>query len=476
MGEKKNTLRACPTRGSCRHLVRRQTTIWLCSLALFLPTVTSADDLMALYRAGVDNDPRYRAAEANYHAAEQRTPQARAGLLPRAQTSAARNRNDNETLSDRPSLFQATGQATYYSNEYSLSLTQPLYNGPALAGLRQAKAETRQAEAEYTAARQDLMLRVSEAYFQALLAQDAYTLATVEKETLSRNFEAVQAKQRVGVSGITELEDARARLQIAVAQEIQAANKLADRRQALREIIGRLPNELATATEIPLLNPDPPDIERWVDTALRQNLNILAATEAAEAAREEIGRNRAGHYPTLDLVGSRNRNEADSSIAGPGLRTDNRTIGVQFNLPLFQGGLVTARTEEAAHRYTAAQQELESRRRNAERSTRSAYQDIQGSGAQVAALKQAVASSEIALAAKTEGYRAGLYHIIDVLDAARDLFRTKRDYAEARYAYLYAFLRLKQAVGTLAEDDLHIISGWLKPAGSTLLPPAANTP
>ena len=307
------------------------------------------------------------------------------------------------------------------------------------------------------------MLRLAEAYFQLLLAQDQLTLAGAEKAALALSHEAARARHKAGVTGITELNDARARYQLAAAQEVEAANQIEDRRQALREIVATMPAELSSLrADFPLVTPDPPDIQRWVDTALGQNLGLLAAKEAAAAAREDVARSRAGHLPTLNIVGSRTRNDADGSVAGPGIRADDTVIGLQLSVPLLQGGYVSARGAEMAHRYTAALQEIEARQRAVERAARASFLGVRGAGVRVEALGEAVAASATTLEAKSEGYRVGLYTAMDVLDATRDLYRAKRDHAEARYAFVLNLLRLKQAAGTLSEDDLTLVNSWLQ--------------
>jgi outer membrane protein len=448
-----------------RSIVTSLSAMPLCVAALLLcaPFVTLADDLLSLYRAGVENDPRYRAALANYNAVQEKVPQAWGNLLPRAQASGARNRNDERTITDSVLTSRPAGNAEYSSSEYSLSVTQPIVNIAAYVGVHQANTEVRRAEAEFAAAKHDLALRLAEAYFQFLLAQDTQFLAAAEKQALGQHFDAAQARRRAGVVGISEVEDARARWQIAIAQEIDTANRVEDRRQALREIVGRSPPRLAgLGDQMPRLTIEPMDVEHWVGTSLTRNPTVIAATEATEIAREEVARIRGDHAPTLDLVGSRNRTDADGSIAGPGVRADTAIVGLQLKVPLLQGGQVLSRTREAAYRHDAALQELEARRRNAERSTRTSFRDVSGTAARVDSLRQAVISGEIALEAKTQGFRAGLYHTLDVLDATRELFRTKRDYSEARYTYLAAYLRLKQAAGTLNDDDLEQLNRQLK--------------
>ncbi len=421
-----------------------------------------AEDLLSIYQLAVENDPRFRAAEANYKADQEKLPQARANLLPSLSATAARNKNNEEVVTDTTIFSRPAGEARYRSSEYKLSLTQPIYNGVYWANLRQASAEVRRSEAEYQAARQDLILRVAQGYLDVLLAQDALSLAHAEKDALARNLESVEGRRKAGLANITEANDARARYQIAVAQEIEAANKLDDAREALREIAGRLPGTLSGLTDGATgVIPDPPDINRWVESASGQNATLRAAKEAVDAAREAIERNRAAHYPTLDAVGNRSRVDADGSIPGPGVRSDDTVIGLQLTVPLFQGGLVNSRVEEAAQRYNAARQELEGQRRAVERAARAAFQGVTSGAARIDALKQAVAAAESALTAKTEGRAAGLYTTLDILDATRDLYRAKRDYAEARHLYLLNFLKLKNAAGLLTEDDVLAVNSRL---------------
>jgi len=431
-------------------------------LALF-SSVLHAEDLTAVFNLARDNDPKFRAAESNYLAGREKLPQARSTLMPTINARAARDRNDSETRTDAFIPGRPSGRFDYSSTEYTLNLSQPVYNGVIFSGLKQAKAEVRRAEAEYAAAGQDLVLRVAEAYFGTLAAQDNVEFARSEKTSIQRQLESAEARLRVGLATITDVHDARARFEIAAAQEIEAENRWQDRREALRELTGRLPEALArTGPAMPLITPEPADIDQWVEKSLAQNYPLLARREAADSAREEVKRLRAGHYPTLDLVGVRTRNDADGSVTGTGIRSDNTVVGLRLNVPLFQGGLVNSRTEEAAHRYDAAQQELEATRRATGRAARAAYLGVASGAAKVTSLTQAVVASESALAAKTEGFTAGVNTNIDVLAASRDLYRAKRDLASARYDYLLNLLRLKQAAGTLSETDLAQINAWLQ--------------
>ena len=429
----------------------------------FLTPDARAEDLMAVYRLAHDNDPKFRAAQSVYLAECEKLPQARAGLMPTLNARASRDRNNNETVTDSFIPGRPSARFEYSSSEYSLSLSQPVYNAAVFAGFSQAKAQVRRAEAEYAAAGQDLILRVARAYLELLLAQDSLEFTRAEKTSIQRQRESAEARLKVGLATITDVHDAKARFEIAAAQEIEAENGLQDKREALRELTGRPPGSPArVGVNMPLITPEPADINQWVEKSLTQNYSLLAKREAADGAREEIRRQRAGHYPTLDLVGTRTRNDADGSVTGPGIRADNTVVGLQLNVPLFQGGLVGSRTEEAAHRYDAARQEFEATRRATERTARASYLGMAGGAAKVTALTQAVVAGESALNAKTEGFAAGVNTNIDVLDASRDLYRAKRDLSSARYDYLLNLLRLKQAAGTLGENDLAQINGWLQ--------------
>ena len=437
---------------------------WVLAAGLLFPMPEAqAEDLLAVYQLAQENDPKFRAAQSVYSAEREKLPQARAGLMPTLNARATRDRNNNETVTDSFIIGRPSAGFEYSSSEYMLSLSQPVYNAAVFSGLTQAKAQVRRAEAEYAAAAQDLILHVTQAYLEMLLAQDSLEFTRAEKTSIRRQRESAEARLKVGLATITDVHDARARYETAAAQEIEADNNLQDKREALRELTGRLPeSSTRVGVNMPLITPEPADINQWVEKSLAQNYVLLAKREAAEGAREEIKRQRAGHYPTLDLVGTRTRSDADGSVTGPGIRADNTVVGLQLNVPLFQGGLVGSRTEEAAHRYDAVQQEFEATRRATERAARAAYLGVAGGAAKVTALTQSVVAGESALNAKTEGFAAGVNTNIDVLDASRDLYRAKRDLSSARYGYLLNLLRLKQAAGTLSENDLAQINGWLQ--------------
>ena len=445
---------------------RRATRPFLAGMVLafaLTPAVVLADDLMTVYRLAREHDPKLQAAEFTYQAGLQKLPQARALLLPTISATARKNRNRDETVTDSTVTSRPAGSAEYDSTEYALNLTQPVFNSASLAEVRRARADVRRAEAERLGAQQDLMLRVVEAYLNVLAAADGLELARAEKAAVARNLETVQGRLQVGLAAKADVHEAKARYELAAVQEVEAENELEDRQEALRELTGRRHRSLARLAErIPLASPAPPDVNHWVQAALTRSPVLVARREIVESAREDVKRSHAGHYPSLDVVGSRTRTDADASISGPGIRADNTVLGLQLTIPLIQGGLVSARTAEAGHRLSATEQELEGARRNVERTVRSAFLGVVSGVARVNALQQAVTASESALQAKSEGFKAGVNTLLDVLDANRELYRAKRDHARARYGYALNWLRLKQNAGTLSEDDVAHVNGWLQ--------------
>jgi len=437
---------------------------WLLGLSLAVPAaVAVAEDLLFHYQLGIRNDPKLRAAEANRNAVNEKRAQVRAGFFPTISATAARNRNDQEVATHDFIFSQPAGRAVYYNNEYRLSLSQPIFHAELFSGYRVASADLRQAEAQYAAAYHDLAVRIAEAYFDVLFAQDTLSVALAEKEALAHQSESARARLKSGLVPITDVHDADAGLQNALAQVISAQNQVADKREALAEITGQQPGELALLRPgLALVLPDPPDIDRWARTAAQQNPAVLAAAAAMESAHAAIAQSRSGHYPTLDVVGSVARDNADASIPGPGVISDTAAFGLQLKIPLYQGGLVQARTQEAAYRYDAARQDLEARRRNTERTARAAFQSVSAGMAKIEALQHTVDATSASLAARSQGYRAGLYTTLDVLNVTRDFSRARRDLAEARYRYTLGLLQLKQAAGTLNEEDLAAINRWLQ--------------
>lgn len=444
----------------------------LAGAALALPA--GAEDLLAVYQQAVQNDAQLAAAAAARDAARELKPQALSFVLPNIQSSAETAKNTLRT--DSPSTFPPSGRASFNSNYWQVQAVQPLFNWQLIAGLGQADALVRQADNQYAFAEQELMLRTADRYFAVLAANDSLSFAEAEKAAIGRQLE--QAKQRfeVGLIAITDIHEAQARYDLTVSQEIEARRLVANALEALREVTGTGYETLTPLAEsLPLEPPATADVEAWVKQGVDNNPLVLAATEAANAAKKEIERQRAGHFPTLDATASYANTSFNGSRQGSGFDGEDTIYGLQMKLPIFEGGRTNSQVRQAQKQFIEAQQRLEQQRRATARDTRDAYLGVNVSISQVKALAQALVSSQSALEATELGYRVGTRTSVDVLDAERELYRAKRDLSGARYAYVLNVLRLELASGQLDQDDLARVNSWLGPPAAKPVeaPPAA---
>lgn len=430
----------------------------------FAATASSvgAESLLDAYRLAVESDPRLAAARLEHEATEQGVKQARAGLLPSVLLDVEKTTERQNILSSQNAVIGA-GRAKFPIDAYTLTITQPIFKLAAWERLGQAEASVKQAYALRTAAEQALIVRLSTAYLGVLAAQDNLSFATAEREAVGKQLQLAEEKVKQGLAAIGGLHDARARYAQVSAREIEARNVLDDAQQALREMTGNLPRGYKSVREdIPLNRPEPNDIEKWVETALEQNLSLEARRQAGQVAYQEVQKQRAGYYPTLNLVATRTNREQGGSVFGGGSHIETTDLSLKLNVPIFEGGATSALTQEAVVRHHKALQDIEQERRAVERQGRAAFQGVVSSMSQVEALRQGVVAQAKALEVKQESFKAGLVTVLAVLDAQRDLYMAKRDYAKARYDYLLYRLRLKQAVGTLAEADMESLDRLLE--------------
>lgn len=439
-----------------KHFLRyRYGPVLLCCLLLATGTQIRADDLVSVYQLALDADPQYLAALEAHKAALEVVPQSRAVLLPDVAITGdvSRNRFDPRD----------SGDTSYSTNQtYSVGLRQALYQRERWLQLEQADSRVAQADAELLAAQQDLLLRVATRYFLVLGAQDNVEFVQADKEAIARTLEQAQQRFDVGLAAITDTLEAQARYDLAVSDAINADRLLDDTREALRELTGELPvaPEILKA-EIPLLPPEPADQDVWITAAVEQNPLVLAARAATTVAKQEIQVQNSGHYPSVDVVADYSYRDTQFGGFTPLERNDS-AIGVQLNLPLYQGGLVSSQTRQSRYQYNQAREEQEKQRRATERQTRDNYRGIISGISKVEALQNAVLSNEKAVEAAEAGFEVGTRAVVDVLDAQRELLRARRDYARSRYDYLLDTLRLKQAAGILHETDLVQINNWLE--------------
>jgi outer membrane protein len=403
----------------------------------------------------------YGSAKAQYIAAQERLPQGRALLLPSVNFGAGANYNDLD--SEYKNSTFASGRRDFYDYNYGVSLTQPLYRSQNAVVYEQAKIQVRQAQTQLNAAAQELMTRVAQAYFDVLLSRA--NLSTIESQKIAVAEQLEQAKRNfvVGTATITDSREAQARYDLVVAQELVAQNDVEVKNRALEQLVGKPVGELAgLATPVTLNAPQPEQMDAWVDQAYQSSLQIAAAQQSVELAAREIERASAGHRPTLDAVGALSQNYASSSAQGIGSEVRALVIGVQLNVPLYQGGAISSRVREALANQERARQDLENARRSAALQTRQAYLGVTSGLAQVKALQQAVASTQLQLESTKLGQEVGVRTAVDVLNAEQQLSIARRDLSQALYSAILNQLRLKAAVGKLAEADLAEINALLK--------------
>jgi len=429
-----------------------------CGLLASLPL--HAEDLLAAYRQALDSDPAFQAARASHTAALEARPQSRAGVLPNIALSGSITRDRFDPRTSGEPTTNATNKT------WDLSLVQPLFRLDRFLQLKQADSRIAQAEATFSAAQQALILRVATTYFQVLGARDNLEFVRADKTALTSTLDQAQQRFEVGLAAITDKLKAQAAYDISVSDEITAEQQLADANEAMRELTGSLPPDLAVLQpDVPLLSPEPSDIDHWVKAALEQNPQMLAAIAATDTAREEVRVQRAGHYPTLDLTAD--YGYVDSLFGGSFKQQYTDTaIGLQLNLPLYSGGLTSSRTRQQAALYNQALQQQVQQHRAVERQTRDNYHGVVSGISRVQALSRAIESNAKALEAARSGFKVGTRDIVDVLDAQRELLRARRDYARSRYDYLLSTLRLKQAAGILDRQDLAGINAMLVAGGN----------
>ncbi len=442
--------------------------------ACFGSAWAQAADILSLYRDALVYDAKFASAKASLDAAREQLPQARAGLLPNVGLQASTAWNDTDTNVRANPSFNVP--RNYNSNGWTATLSQPLFRWQNWLGYKQSQFAVAQAEAQFVAVQQDLIVRVAQAYFDVLLADETLALARAQKTAIAEQLEAAKRNFEVGTATITDTHEAQARFDLATAQEIAAENDLSAKHQTLRSIAGNEPQAVKRLKpEAQIGRPQPDDLGKWGESAEAGNANVAAAQAALEVAGQEADKQRAGHYPTVDLVASRGRSSVSSNsslsnnnspIFGPGLLPGTDTtissIGVQLSIPIYAGGAIQSRTVQALALRDKAQADLDNARRSAGLGARQAYLGVNSGLAQVKALEQALVSSKLALDSNKLGYEVGVRINIDVLNAQQQVFSTQRDLAKARLDTLSALLQLKQAAGSLSEDDLSGINGLLE--------------
>ena len=443
-----------------------------------------AATLLEIYQQALQSDPRIHEAEARRLAALEAEPQARGVLFPQIGFNADWTKSESSgsgiqnTVIEQPDgsgdfvvvPFSFQTEVEDETTRWNFNLRQTLFRWDQIVGLRQADKIVARAEADREAAQQDLIVRVTEAYFNVLAAEDRLLAIHADRNAIARQLE--QAKQRfeVGLIAITDVQESQAAYDQSVASEIAAKRSLATARYLLQEITGSYIRDLAAPTEnLPLRSPDPASEQAWLDLAMAQNLALVSSRLDEALARDEISFRRNGHYPTVDLVasvGATDSEQDQDTFNGFGAlpadsNFDRDSIGIQFTLPIFSGGTTSSRVKEAIYLHRAAREQLQRVTRETDRQTRDSYLGVLAEISRVQALEQAVASARTALDATRAGFDVGTRTIVDVLISQRNLYQSITNYYRARYDYLLNVMRLKQAAGTLQVQDLENLEPFL---------------
>ena len=436
-------------------------------LGLGLAPCARAQSLQELYEAAHGYDATFLSARALLDSAKYRVDQANALRLPSVGLAVSGSRSTSETPS--PTLLNSTNT----SSGATLSARQPLYNRVSGVTILQARKSLDVSAADFEAAEQDLIVRVAQAYFDVLAAQDALATTRTSKAAISEQLASAKRNFEVGTATITDTREAQARFDLATAQEIASANDLQSKRIALDQLVGRsnvAPNQLAVPVALPATVPS--NIEEWVTRADEEHPLVRKARLGFDVAKLETEKAQAGHYPTVDLSASYNRGRSSTSGdargaggAVQGFNISGANIGsavaVTLNLPLFAGFATQNRIKETVALEDKARNDLEAARRGVAQGTRQAYYGVESGQAQVKALEAAESSSQLALEATQLGYKVGVRVNLDVLNAQTQLFTTQRDLAKARYDVLVGGLKLRQASGRLKPEDVAALNQLL---------------
>ncbi len=437
------------------------------ALALLGATATAPVQALSLaraYQAALDNDPVYRGARFDRAAGEEFEAIGRAGLLPSAGVSYNVSKNDADRTITLANGNRQRDTPQYDSRVMNLSVRQPLLNLDAWQRYRGGQAQTSYSEAKFVGVAQELILRLTTAYLEALLAADQLRLAMAQRDAYEQNQISNQRLLEKGAGTRTDMLETRARFELALAQVAEAENQVAHKRNELAVIIGMEPGTLDTlAGSLPNLPLMPATLPEWERIARERSPEIRAQQYSVEYADAEARRSRAGHYPRVDLVASHSQNTADSLFTFNQQSTVN-SVGVQMSLPLYSGGGVDAQTRQAAAKLSAARAELDATTQKVLVEVRRQYQQLLSSQVRMQAMEQAERSAAEAVEATRKSVAGGQRVNLDVLTALQQLYLTRRDLSEARHSHLLAYLRLHAAAGMLDAEGLDRIAPCFRAA------------
>jgi len=424
----------------------------------------AAEDLLQVYRDAKAYDAQYASARQALQAGLEKLPQGRALLLPTLGLTASTTTNHLDLQPYGPNPVPP-GSRTFYNRGYQLTFAQPVFRAQNWAQYDQAEQQVRQSEAVFGQASQDLILRVTQAYVDVLSAQDNLALVNAQKVAIGEQLAQAKRNFEVGTATITDTHEAQARFDLTTAQGIVAQNDVDTKIRALQQLTGKIYARLKPLrSEVKLSPPNPANMQSWVELAEKQGFPVAIQDAATEIASLQTKFARAGHYPTLDLVGTYGQtDQTGTTLSALSSQLTLGTVGLQLALPIYQGGAISSREREAAANYEKAKQDLENARRSSALSAQQNYLLVINGIATINALEQALVSSQSALDSNKLGYEVGVRINIDVLNAQQQVFSTRRDLLAARYGTIMNHFRLKAAAASLREEDLEQANAALEP-------------
>ena len=423
--------------------------ILILSIFIGLNVSAKAETLSDIYKIAVKNDPVILAAKANYNADKETLKQGRAVLLPQLAGSANKLEPADPT-STNPD-----------KTTYSASLSQSLFNVPAWFQFKSAKNMDQVAEATFTANQQDLIIRVSETYFNVLRAYENKQTREAELSAISRQLEQTQERFEVGLLPITDVYEIQAIFDEATANNLEASGALDIAFEKLQSLTGQSHNELSGLKDSFIAtSPDPIDVDSWVQFSLANNFTLKASQLTQQAANATATAAKAQHLPKITIsTDYRKTEQPEANLNGE--TSEQTSVNLNLTMPIFSGGLTSSQARQSSFKAKAAKHNFIAAKRNTIQAARSTHQQVITNIARVKARTQATKSAESALKATQAGYEVGTRNIVDVLLAQRTVFQAKRNFASARYDYILSMMRLKQVAGQLSPEYIFGINSQL---------------
>lgn len=418
--------------------------------------------LQSAYEKAMSNDARLRAAEADHAIQKEEIGKARAGFRPNIRASASRGRSATESTGMNSSGNAVTQEQYYNTKNYSIQLKQPLFNWTTIAGYKQAKAVVAKSDAVLNVERAGVIVRTAEAYFNAMYAEDNLEFSRVQVQSMAEQLQQARRRYAKGFGTITEVHEAQANHEMAIADALEINNSIEQSRRDLQNIIGVYPDRLQKVLpgKMVLALPEPRDVEKWIALSVDHNSAIEASRQEVLIARKEIEKNRAARYPTIDLYATATNSESDNNYS-IGTEYETYTVGLQLNLPIYSGGYVSASVRQSSAKMMKASEQLRQQEQGVSANVRGYYNGVVNSIARIVAYQAAVKSNDLAVIGARKGFVAGVNDAVAIVRAQEKLHLSKRSLAKARYEYLLNRLKLKESAGLLTAGDVEELNGWM---------------